>query len=150
MTRESYQGTCDQCGRTFRYYLIHNGFNESCYAYCAKCGMTAVLDTHYKDRTSEGFPRHRAITAGAQKALAPCACGGSFTPGAAPRCPHCSQVLSAKAATSWIERNAPGAQSWLGWLGWHWQRNWDGLYALVIEDRMISNPWRADASGPAA
>jgi len=41
-------GTCDKCGKKFEYYLIHNGFNESAYAYCDKCGRTAILDYYSK------------------------------------------------------------------------------------------------------
>jgi len=44
MAREKLHGTCEHCGKAFEYYLIHNGFNESSYAYCDKCGMTALLE----------------------------------------------------------------------------------------------------------
>lgn len=135
MARKQDPGVCDRCGRSFGYHLIHNGFNETCYAYCADCGMTAFMDTYYEDRP--GLPRHRAITSGAERFLAPCECGGSFEPGAAPRCPHCRNVLSANAAATWIEAAAPGTAG-----GWRWQRNWEGLYAIVIEYRSVHNPWR--------
>ena len=104
MTRQNHQGTCAHCGESFAYHLIHNGFNESCYAYCAACGMTALIDTLYKDRAADGLPRHRAITEGGERFLASCSCGGSFRAGAAPRCPHCREILSANEAASWIER----------------------------------------------
>jgi hypothetical protein len=106
MTRETSEGTCDRCTRTFAYYLIHNGLNESCYAYCSACGMSAVIDTRYEDRTAEGFPRHRSITSAAEQSMAPCPCGGSFKARAAPRCPHCTEKLSATAASGWIEASA--------------------------------------------
>jgi hypothetical protein len=141
MTRKMSEGTCDKCTRTFGYYLIHNGFNESCYAYCSICGMTAVIDTHYKDRTAEGFPRHRSITSDAEPFLASCPCGGSFKAGAAPRCPHCKEKLSAIAAASWIEASAAGSAQ-----GWRWQRDWEGLYAIVIEGRLMSNPMRTQST----
>jgi transcription elongation factor Elf1 len=38
------KGKCEHCGESFSYRLIHNGFNESAYAYCGTCGMTALLD----------------------------------------------------------------------------------------------------------
>lgn len=134
MTRQDHEGVCDHCGKTFAYHLVHNGFNESCYAYCSSCGMTAVIDTGYEDR--KGLPRHRAITEGAEDLLSPCSCGGTFRPGASPRCPHCQQTLSAEKAAEWIEEDAPGAVK-----GWRWQRNWDGLYAIVIDRRSVRNPF---------
>ena len=137
MTRENLPGRCDHCGHTFGYHLIHNGFNESCYAYCAECGMTALMDTGYHDRADQGLPRHRSITAGGDQFLRSCACGGRFSPGASPRCPHCKQALSATEAAQWIEANAAGS-TW----GWRWQRSWDGLYAIIIDDRVAHNPWR--------
>ena len=137
MTRETSEGTCDKCTGTYAYYLIHNGFDESCYAYCSACGMTAVIDTEYKDRTAEGFPPHRSISSRAEQFLAPCSCGGAFKAGAAPRCPHCNQRLSATAAASWIESSAAGSAQ-----GWHWQGDWEGLYAIVIEGHLVSNPFR--------
>ena len=141
MTRENSEGTCDKCGRTFGYYLVHNGFNESCYAYCAGCGMTAIMNTQYQDRAAEGLPRHRSITPEGEPFLAPCTCGGAFKADAAPRCPHCHEPLSATAAASWIEAAAPGSAQ-----GWRWQRDWVSLYAIVVEGRVINNPWRATPS----
>jgi hypothetical protein len=141
MTRKNGQGQCDKCDRTFGYYLINNGLNESCYAYCFRCGMTAVMDTNYEDRTSEGLPRHRSITLKGERYLAPCVCGGAFKAGAAPRCPHCDQGLSATAASSWIEEEAPGAKE-----GWKWQNDWESLYAIVIDQRLMKNPWKLGPS----
>jgi hypothetical protein len=145
MTGE-HRGTCEHCGKSFAFRLTHNGFNESCYAYCSACGMTATLDTGYKDRSLDGLPRHRSITPGGERFLAACACGGAFMPGASPRCPHCHQELSPTAAASWIEANSPGAAK-----GWRWQQDWIGLYSITIEGRWIKNPWRAAlGGGPAA
>ncbi|HEX9138089.1 MAG TPA: hypothetical protein VF905_14290, partial [Nitrospirota bacterium] len=62
MNRASDKGRCENCGREFGYYLIHNGFNERCYAYCEDCGATAILDCLSQDRAEEGLPRHAAIT----------------------------------------------------------------------------------------
>src|ERR1044072_4350065 len=119
MTRETSKGECDKCSRDFSYYLVHNGLNASSYAYCSACGMTALLDTNYVDRTSEGIPPYRAITTKGEHLLGACPCGGSFHAGASPRCPHCKNQLSATAATNWIEKAAPGADK-----GWKWQRDW--------------------------
>jgi len=42
------------------------------------------------------------------------------------------EALSAVTATSYIESNAPGTKK-----GWRWQRNWSGLYGIVIEGRRV-------------
>lgn len=34
---------CESCSEGFTYFLVHNGFNDSAYAYCDTCGMTALL-----------------------------------------------------------------------------------------------------------
>ena len=69
--------------------------------------------------------------------LQPCECGGRFKRGSAPRCPHCNEPLSPELATSYIESNAPGTKK-----GWRWQRNWSGLYCIVIEDKRVDNKFR--------
>jgi hypothetical protein len=136
-TRQPDRGNCEACGQGFDYYLIHNGFNESTYAYCSQCGMTAVLDTEYEDRSDIGLPPYRSILPSGERLLAPCACGGMFSAGAAPRCPHCRAALSPRAATEYIEANAPGTKA-----GWRWQGTWIVLYCIVIEDRIARNPWK--------
>jgi hypothetical protein len=141
MTRENNQGSCDKCRCTFGYYLINSGLNETFYAYCSQCGMTAVLDTGYEDRAVEGLPRHRSITPKGERYLAPCSCGGSFKAGAAPRCPHCAKELSATAAASWIESESQGSKQ-----GWKWQNDWESLNAIVIEQRLKKNPWKSKPS----
>ena len=141
MTRKDSQGECDKCHRAFAYYLVHNGFNESCYAYCSQCSMTALIDTNYEDRTAEGFPPHRSITSEAERYLAPCVCGGEFKAGAAPRCPHCEKELSATVAATWIEAAAPGAEK-----GWKWQDDWTSLCAIVIDQRVVANPFKPKKS----
>ena len=42
-------GYCNKCGYKFSYELIHNGFNETTYAYCDSCGKVAFLSEHYKN-----------------------------------------------------------------------------------------------------
>lgn len=137
MPPDKHRGSCDKCDRAFDYYVVHNGFNDSSYAYCSGCGLTALIDTNQKDRSDEGLPPHRSITAKGEHSLAGCGCGGSFKAGATPRCPHCNHELSAKEAARWIESQAPGTSK-----GWKWQNNWEGLYAIVINDRVVSNPWK--------
>ena len=59
---------------------------------------------------------------------------GSFLKGAAPRCSHCDEPLSANSAAFYIERNAPGTVK-----GWRWQQNWSGCYCIVIEGKKVDN-----------
>jgi len=129
-------GKCEHCGKAFRYKLIHNGFNESAYAYCERCGVTAILDG-WKVPVEASLTIHKAITPDIEPLLAPCPCGGSFKAGASPRCPLCGSEISATEATEWIEGNAPGSE-----MGWRWQENWTGLYAIVIEGRIVSDNWQ--------
>ena len=126
-------GRCNHCSRSFSYYLIHNGFNDSWYAYCDKCGKTSILSF---------FPRPKELQATilvqgvvpieVVPFIRPCECGGVFLPKSSPRCPHCKQALSSAAATTWIEANASGSK-----MGWGWQQNWDGIYAIVIENAAV-------------
>jgi hypothetical protein len=44
-------GSCDHCGGTFSYRLIHNGFSESAYAYCNQCSFTVLLSGWHPART---------------------------------------------------------------------------------------------------
>jgi hypothetical protein len=132
--REQKTGTCDHCLKSFDYYLIHNGFNESWYAYCDQCGATAILNL-YASKTSElwhGKMVQGLVPPEVEQHLRPCSCGGRFLATASPRCPHCAHALSPVAATSWIEKDAPGTKK-----GWHWQESWNGLYCIVIERHLV-------------
>lgn len=139
MSREL--GKCDKCGKEFNYYIIHNGFNESSYAYCNKCGKTAFFDTYKVPKEIQWFfiphARHHTMPKELEKYIYPCDCGGSFIHDAVPRCPHCKKVLSANTAREYIEANAPGTEK-----GWHWQNNWTDTYAIVIEDNRINDNWK--------
>src|SRR5690348_17402033 len=114
-------GECEHCGKQFGYYLIHSGFNDSFYAYCSDCGMTADLSI-YSNRMPK-LPKDchpfREICAELEPYIEACGCGGRFKKGSSPRCPHCKQPLSAEDAATYIEKNAPGTK-----VGWVWQRNW--------------------------
>ena len=136
MARKHDIGDCEHCNKEFGYYLIHNGFNESSYAYCDACGLTALLDGWKVPKSVHMVP-HQMITPELEPHLAPCQCGGSFKAGASPRCPRCRQVISAVRATEYIEREAEGAKK-----GWRWQRAWTGLYCIIIEDRVVRDVWR--------
>ena len=129
------RGTCDRCDQTFEYRLIHSGFNDTAFAYCDSCGGVAFLSI-YSRKPPGVVLDFGTIAPEVEPFLAPCDCGGRFRADAAPRCPNCHQPLSAERATAYIEANAPGTAK-----GWRWQRAWHGLYALVVENRSVENPW---------
>jgi hypothetical protein len=128
-------GDCEHCKRKFRYRLIHNGFNESAYAYCDICGMTALLD-RWRVPTGVEVAMDGPIPRGIEPRLAACSCGGAFRASASPRCPYCRQPLSASQASEYLERQASGDKK-----GWRWQRTWTGLYCIIIENRVVHDVW---------
>jgi hypothetical protein len=136
MSREDGKGNCSNCDKDFSYYLIHNGFNDSSYAYCDLCGETCLLNLWTLPAEVE-IKDYGVIPEEAEAKLKACKCGGTFRKGAAPRCPHCSSNLSATEAAQYLEANAPGTKS-----GWRWQRTWEGLYCIVIEERLSNDCWR--------
>lgn len=140
MTDKPDIGTCEHCAGTFPYALLHNGFNDSSYAYCDSCGMTAVLD-RWKIPDGIQIKSHTVITPEDESLLLPCDCGGTFKSSASPRCPHCHKPLSAQLAQQWLEANARGRAK-----GWRWQCSWTGLYAIVIENKFRRDNWRPGAS----
>jgi hypothetical protein len=130
-------GICDSCSRTFSYRLIHNGFNDSAFAYCDRCSCLASLSAWHKSIPAAAqFRAHGPVTPETEALLQPCQCGGTFRASASPRCPHCNHPLSAEAATSYVEANAPGTAK-----GWKWQRSWQGLYCVIVEGRAVSDVW---------
>jgi hypothetical protein len=137
MTRQDGIGRCASCDATFGYMLVHNGFNDSAYAYCDRCGTTALFSAYASAAPAGvdvGF--HGPLRADAEGWAQPCPCGGHFSGAASPRCPHCHEELSASGAAEYIERNAAA-----GPRGWRWQCSWQGTYALVIENRLLQDPW---------
>ena len=138
MSRVDGNGTCEHCSAEFPYHLIHNGFNESAYAYCDSCGRTACLSGWCAEIPEGGrWGEHGLLPEAAVALLAACACGGHFTRDASPRCPVCVRALSPDAARSWIEAHAVGSSG-----GWRWQGSWSGLYSIVIADRVLTDNWR--------
>lgn len=135
MDREQNIGTCEHCQQQFCYYLVHSGFNDSVYAYCDSCGKTAILSLCDKRMPKlRDCPRHQQMSSAMEPYVQPCGCGGSFRKGSAPRCPHCNKPPSAKIATAYIEGNAAGS--------WRWQKNWSGIYCIVIENIWIADNFR--------
>ena len=132
-------GTCETCAHQFSYDLLHNGFNESAYAYCDHCGCTALIDAWTSHPAEAPIKFHQAIGREVEPFLNSCSCGGHFRAGAAPRCSNCNTSLAADAAASYIEGNAPGTAK-----GWRWQGNWTGLYCIVVDGRVVRDPWRPD------
>src|SRR5271156_4465348 len=127
-------GHCENCQESFEYNIYHSGFGDCSYAYCDTCGMTSILSMWDKrwPKLPPGYLHHREICPDFEPFIRPCTCGGSFKKGASPRCPHCRRVLSAEAATSFIEKNAKGTKK-----GWRWQRNWTDTYCIVIDDKLV-------------
>jgi len=139
MRREDGKGTCEHCGYVFPYEIVHNGFNDSTFAYCAKCGTTALLNLANLEKRLATMPKLVVpISAEIENLLSPCPCGGRFRGSAPARCPSCRQPLSAELAASWIEGNAPGTAR-----GWRWQRRWAGLYALIVGEQVVFDSWKA-------
>jgi hypothetical protein len=132
-------GYCDGCGDVFEYQIIHNGFNDTAYAYCDTCGMITFVGGWDDQSKPPGAPLkiQGPIQRETEPWLQACSCGGTFRHDAAPRCPHCRAPLSAEAATEYIERNAPGTRK-----GWRWQRSWSGIYCLIVAGRSTINNWR--------
>ena len=132
-----FTGIREHCRKSFGYTLLHCGFGECSYAYCDKCGMTAILSLWDKRIPRLSQPAgwgQQEIPTDLERYLQACECGGIFRRGASPRCHQCSQGLSAEIATTYIETNAPGTRK-----GWKWQRNWSDMYCIVIEDRRVAN-----------
>jgi hypothetical protein len=134
------RGYCPACSASFEAQLIHNGFNDSRYAYCSQCGVVALCD-HWSWPAGIPTSDYGPLTPEAVTRLAPCVCGGQFNTHAQPRCPECRTALDPMAATDWIQAASSGTSH-----GWRWQRSWVGLYALVIEDRMVRDPWNVASS----
>jgi len=87
------RGQCEHCACGFRYDLIHNGFNDSAYAYCDKCSFTVLLNWN---TTAEqvGLALHRRIESSIEPYLKPCPCGGAFRASADPNAPiACGRCL---------------------------------------------------------
>jgi hypothetical protein len=119
------QGRCQACEAAFEARLIHNGFNDSAYAYCAQCG-TLALCSLWKWPASLPRVDQGPLASEQTDHLRPCSCGGRYTPTAGPRCPKCRAELDAEAA-------------------------WHGLYALMIGGSAENDPWEelSSATRPA-
>src|SRR5262245_47321551 len=115
MDRGQDQGHCENCLAPFAYRLIHNGFNESSFGYCERCGRTALLGWRDDIPAEANFARHQQMSSETEDLLAPCLCGGRFRGSASPRCPNCKHPLDAGRAAQWIEANATGTAR-----GWRW------------------------------
>jgi hypothetical protein len=127
-------GKCGYCKSAFKLDLLHCGFGDCSYAYCNSCGKTALLSGWSKKWPVGVKCTQAEISAEMEVHLEPCSCGGSFLKGSSPRCPECKQPLSASEATSYIEDQAPGTKK-----GRRWQRNWSGLYGVVINGIKVND-----------
>jgi len=132
-------GTCEDCHKRFEFTMHHNGVNNSSYAYCERCGSTAILDV-----SDSRFPvdllkksAYKVIASGMESHLKPCSCGGRFTAKATPQCPYCRQPLSPLKAAVYIEMHAPKSAP-----DWRWQMNWTGNYCITIEGKEVRNNFK--------
>lgn len=126
-----HKGNCEHCHRTYRYTLWDARFGAYSYAYCDACGMLATIynsSEHLADLPPVEA-KYREIDASWEPFLAPCACGGRFRKGAAPRCVHCKEALSARYAAIHIARNVKGAAK-----NWVWQGNWNDRLCMAISE----------------
>jgi hypothetical protein len=140
MARETSYGKCEHCLAAIPYYIIHNGFNDSAYAYCDSCSMVCILSGYFaKIPKNAHLKIHRNITPDIESYLQPCPCGGHFKSGVSPRCPTCKGLLSAELAATYIEANAPGTVK-----GWRWQRSWTELYSLTIANQVVYDNWKLE------
>lgn len=141
MPREESIGICESCSRKFGYRLIHGGFGPSPFAYCDSCCYVALFDTwkvpSMVPRLCTGLNFGVAvISPDVEPFLLACPSRGQFRATAVPRCPHCNQPLDPIRATNYIEADAPGTAK-----GWSWERSWHGTYCIVIEERIVHDPW---------
>jgi hypothetical protein len=131
-------GICESCRSYFEYYLIHNGFSDTAYAYCDKCGMTCLVGGWDDNRKPYAAPLkiQGPIQTETEPWLKSCLCGGRFRAKCTPRCPTCGHELSAELAARYIEKYALGTKK-----GWRWQKDWEGIYCIVIAGRLIKYNW---------
>ena len=138
MVRETGIGVCEHCHTEFSYYLVHNGFNDSAYAYCDTCEQCTILTRSHKPiPPGAGLSVYQRISNDVESFLKPCPCGGMFRADADPRCLHCRQVLSPVLVRKYLEGNAPGTKK-----GWKWQNNWSGIYSIVIANKCVNDCWK--------
>lgn len=136
MNQKENRGLCEHCNEPFHYTLIHNGFNDSAYAYSESTCYTALLDG-WKIPANVPVAIQGRIKKETEAYLTPAPDGGLFLASASPRCPNCNQILDPIKAAKYIEADAEGTKA-----GWRWQRNWDSVYCIIIEDRIANDPYK--------
>ena len=120
--------------------LIHNGFNESAYAYCDSCGRVALLELLGQNHT-ERIQGHGPLEASLVARLPACTCGGRFATDATPRCPGCRTRLDPVSAATYVERDAPGTQA-----GWRWSRTWSGIESFSVAENPLEHQRAPDGT----
>jgi putative hemolysin len=142
MPRQQYPGQCDSCGVAFDWYPIHNGFDNSFYAYCSGCGTTAILDFYGTPLTQH--PAVAKLPTGEipqeiEYLLQSCSCGSRFQAGAKPRCPRCAHELLPRAGANGGSSSVAPQRRNAGWpLTW----NPAQIYCIFINDKVVNNPFR--------
>jgi hypothetical protein len=117
---------------------VHCGFGDCAYAYSDNTCYTCLLDGWTK-KVPHGVQLkiQKKIDPMIERYLEPAPDGGIFRASAAPRCPHCNEELDVDKATVYIEKNAAGTVK-----GWRWQRNWNDIYCIVIENLVVNDNWK--------
>ena len=75
----AWTGVCEHCAEHFDIEIFHNGFGDSSYAYCDRCGKTAILSGWSKQWPNGVKCTQAEIAPEMEGHLKPCGCGGIFT-----------------------------------------------------------------------
>jgi hypothetical protein len=80
---------CPFCGKKISFYFFSGMGDMAPHFYCSHCSNVLFRDSDrdllYKNRASKKLLQKIEAT------LPECRCGGRFTPGANPKCPHCKE-----------------------------------------------------------
>lgn len=135
----TFLGWCDKCRIEFNFSAIHNGFNETTYAYCDTCGKTCFLEEYFKEIPEkckwffDTAQRYEKISERLEPYLEKCSCGGNFRRNAVPRCPQCRQKLDPLEVNKHVKSDEK----------YKWQNDWTGIYAMIIKDNKVYNNWKS-------
>lgn len=130
-------GSCENCNQRFSYALIHNGFNDSAYAYCDTCGCVASSLLGREPPTASRFASTARLPRTSSGTLIDVAAGVSF------ELKHRRDARIADTHSRLMSppdilrrmRQGPrkdGAGN----------VNWQGLYCIIVEGRSIKAPWK--------
>jgi hypothetical protein len=86
MSRKLDRGVCENCRKEFSYFLVHNGFSDTVFAYCDSCPCTTLLSRWYEriPKTAQ-LQAQGPIAEELEQLLRRCGCGGK-------RSRHCQRL----------------------------------------------------------